>query len=124
MRASWKVPAMPARQMASGEWPVIGVAVETHLAAIGGMRPETTLSSVVLPDPLGPTRPTTSPRATVNETPSSGGEAAEVALRFVDLEQGPGGGAHGERLPMAIAGLRSDLAGLGALRRGAAAGTR
>src|SRR4051794_18560968 len=33
--------------------------------------PETTLKSVVLPAPLGPTRPTISSAATVSETPSS-----------------------------------------------------
>ena len=71
MRASWNVPAMPARQTASGVCAVMGLPSKRTSPPMGESRPETTLSSVVLPEPLGPTSPTTSPRSTANETPST-----------------------------------------------------
>jgi hypothetical protein len=41
------------------------------LPLVGWSRPARILSVVVLPAPLGPRKPTRSPRAIVNETPST-----------------------------------------------------
>ena len=88
MRASWKVPAMPARQMASGVWPVTDLPSRRTSPPSGESRPETTLSSVVLPEPLGPTRPITSPRLTSKETPSRAARPPKWRLRLVTSSRG------------------------------------
>ena len=59
--------------------PVMGVPAKRTSPAIGASRPETTLRSVVLPEPLGPIRPTTSPSADREGDAVERGEAAEVA---------------------------------------------
>ena len=79
---------MPARQTASGVAPVMGVPSNRTSPASGARRPDTTLRSVVLPEPLGPIRPTTSPLATVKETPSSAARPPKWRVRSDDLEQG------------------------------------
>ena len=63
--------------------PVVGVIV------IGGSRPLRCSSSVLLPAPLGPIRPTHSPSATEKLTPRSAGRAVAVAeVQVADLDRG------------------------------------
>ena len=47
------------------------VAADGDLAAVGGMKPVIMRIVVDLPAPFGPRKPSTSPRSTVNEMPST-----------------------------------------------------
>jgi len=56
---------------------------KTEIAPLSGRsNPVTMRSVVVLPAPLGPRKPSTSPRSTVNETPSTARLAPNVFTRF------------------------------------------
>src|SRR5579884_1562001 len=63
-----------------GGTPFIGRPPTETDPASGSSRPATTRSAVDLPQPLGPTRTTSSPRATRSDTRSSAGCAGCVAL--------------------------------------------
>ena len=50
--------------------------------AVGGMKPVTMRMVVDLPAPFGPRKPSTSPRSTLNDTPSTARLAPKVLTRF------------------------------------------
>src|SRR4051812_13386551 len=86
---------------------------------VGGMKPVTMRMVVDLPAPLGPRKPSTSPRSTVNETSSTARFAPKVFTRFSILiiylrvrgrAAGLGGGALSQR--NSGVGPRSHTAGL------------
>src|SRR5439155_2062734 len=68
---TWNVRPMPSRATRCGGSPRSGVPSNVISPASGRWTPLTQLSSVVLPAPLGPITPSTSPSATSNVTPSS-----------------------------------------------------
>src|SRR5467141_651738 len=70
-RGTWWVRAMPSLQRSAAPFEVTSRPRYTTLPASGVSEPESTLSSVVLPAPLGPTMPTASPWFRVRLTPSS-----------------------------------------------------
>ena len=75
MCTSWKVRAMPRVASATGPTPAMLSALEAHLALGRHSRPVSTLTSVDLPAPLGPTIDTNSPSPTASVTPSSAQKA-------------------------------------------------
>jgi hypothetical protein len=67
----WKVRAMPSRQQRFGGSPRMFCPSKLICPAEVGNTPVQTLSSVVLPAPLGPATPSISPRSMSKLTPSS-----------------------------------------------------
>ena len=70
-RLCWKVRAIPARARRCGLQPVTSRSPSSTFPEVGVSNPVRTLTSVDLPAPFGPIRPTTSCRLNVSETPSS-----------------------------------------------------
>ncbi len=63
---------MPIRTSSSGVTVLAsGTPATRTVPAVGAICPEASLSVVVLPAPLGPSRATTDPRGTVKDTPRS-----------------------------------------------------
>ena len=58
---TWCVRTRPSRQRCAAERAVTSAPWKATLPALGGKAPASTLSSVVLPAPFGPTMPTASP---------------------------------------------------------------
>jgi hypothetical protein len=66
----WKVRAIPARAFSSGAFPVTSFPANRIRPPLGFSTPEIRLKAVVLPEPFGPIKPTSSPFATEKDTPS------------------------------------------------------
>src|SRR5436190_24316771 len=67
-RGIWKVRPMPRLMMVCGARPAISSPRKRIDPAVGAKVPDSMLKIVLLPEPLGPIRPTISPSATSNET--------------------------------------------------------
>ncbi len=71
IRVPWNVRAMPARAIRSGGLPeIISSPIYTR-PLLGASTPDITFIRVLLPDPFGPMRPSTSPRSSWMLTPST-----------------------------------------------------
>ena len=57
--------------MSRRDRPVISRPLYLTLPAVGSIRRSSARPAVVLPQPLSPTRPSTSPGCTLNDTPST-----------------------------------------------------
>ena len=73
--------------------------------SVGGSSVVSTRSVVVLPAPLGPSRPNTSPGATAKDTPADGVHLAEADHEAVD--EGGGHGARRGSVEVALAGAHA-----------------
>ena len=71
MWTSWNARAMPRRASLTGPMPAMSSPLKRTTPLVGRSSPVSTLTSVVLPAPFGPTIDTVSPSATVSDTPSS-----------------------------------------------------
>ena len=69
MCTSWKVRAMPMRARRTGPMPAMSLPRKNTRPVVGSSSPVSTLTSVVLPAPLGPTIEIVSPSTTVSDTP-------------------------------------------------------
>ena len=70
-RTAWKVRARPRRPSSCGGRPVTSSPPSSTRPRVGRWKPVSTLTSVVLPAPLGPMSPKTSPFLIEIETPST-----------------------------------------------------
>jgi hypothetical protein len=71
MCTSWKARAMPRLASSTGPMPAMSWPLKRTTPCVGLSNPVRTLTSVVLPAPLGPTMETSSPSAIESETSSS-----------------------------------------------------
>src|SRR6185295_15187111 len=80
---------------------------------VGGMKPVTMRIVVDLPAPLGPRKPSTSPRSTVKETSFTATFGPKALVRFSTLIMHPSGGApRSDGVPLCF------YLALGKIRRG------
>ena len=78
-RTSWKVRATPSRAMRCAGMPAMAWPRSAMLPRSGRKAPDIRLSTVVLPEPFGPSRPTISPAPTREAEAIDGHQAAEAA---------------------------------------------
>ena len=115
--ADWKERAIPARLRASGVSAVMSTPSRSTVPPSGRTKPDRSSNKVVLPAPLGPMRPTTSPLETDRSTPST---AATDPYRFTSPLAASNGASPTDTGPGATPG--SVGAGV-AVRIGALSGT-
>src|SRR5438309_3685190 len=105
-RGTWCVRAMPSLQRSAAPFEVTSRFRNTMLPVSGAREPDSTLSSVVLPAPFGPTMPTASPCFRARLTPSSTASAPN-RLRT----------STAARTASVLASIASVLSGIGLQRR-------
>jgi hypothetical protein len=111
-RVCWKVLPTPNRAIRCGDQPDTLCPLTVSRPVVGVTKPESMLTSVVLPDPFGPIRPRRFPGVRVRSTPSSAATPAkcfETATAFIALSPPCGLDAFLLRNPIRIGLLSSDL---------------
>src|SRR3954452_8882003 len=89
MFTSWNERDMPRRASSTGPTPAISLPRNRTSPILGASSPVTTLTSVVLPAPFGPTIETNSPSLTRNETLLSALNAPKTLVTLMVSNKGP-----------------------------------